>query len=264
MRTGSKTAKAASPFFSVVTVCLNDRKGLETTWASLKEQTMDGFEWLVVDGGSKDGTLAFLETINDKRLEFKSGPDRGLYDAMNKGIEMASGVYLIFLNSDDFLASSTVLEEIRAQAEKNGLPDFIYGDALEKTESGELLYKRGRSHGAIWYSMFTHHQAMVYKACAVGALRYRLDYRIAADYAFTAEVLKKAVNILRLGTPVCVFTQGGISSKSFKRGSSECWRIRKDILGMPLHKRAALWLTQTTVYGMKKCLPFIYRRLRFS
>ncbi|CAM2978599.1 glycosyltransferase [Paenibacillus sediminis] len=91
-----------------------------------------------------------------------SEPDQGLYDAMNKGIEMSSGQYLIFMNSGDLFANDKVAEMIEAIAIQNNRPDLIYGDSIEETAECRRLYKKSMSHNKVWYGMFTHHQAMIF------------------------------------------------------------------------------------------------------
>src|SRR5262245_38437900 len=92
---------AQRPLFSIVTITYNDLAGFRETAASVAGQTFKNFEWIVVDGGSTDGTLDFLDVFPRRPDQRISEPDKGIYDAMNKGIERASGVYTIFMNGGD-------------------------------------------------------------------------------------------------------------------------------------------------------------------
>ncbi|MBI5450836.1 MAG: glycosyltransferase [Gammaproteobacteria bacterium] len=250
--------------FSIITVCLNDKQGVADTGRSIARQSCADYEWLVIDGGSSDGTAEYLSQLNDDRLRWLSQPDDGLYDAMNKGIELASGEYLLFLNAGDRLADNSTLQALSEMIVDAGRADFIYGDAQELTQGGQLLVKKARSHKHIWYGMFTHHQAMLYKRSAIGEIRYRLEYPIGADYAFTAEVLKASRSIARIDRAVCIFQQGGLSSRTVAQGADDQWRIRRDVLGIPYPGRLVIRVIHGVAHVMKTRLPVIYKRLRFS
>lgn len=98
-----------NPLFSIITVTLNNLPGLRKTRDSVTAQQFQDFEWLVVDGGSSDGSVEFLQ---DCTANFTSAPDKGPFDAMNKGLERARGQYLLFLNAGDTLAAPDVLRQI--------------------------------------------------------------------------------------------------------------------------------------------------------
>ncbi|MCD8498238.1 MAG: glycosyltransferase [Alphaproteobacteria bacterium] len=168
--------------FSIITVTRNNGEGLARTYASLAAQSLADYEWIVIDGASSDSTLGFMK---DKPALLVSEPDKGIYDAMNKGLERASGDFLIFMNAGDCFAGAQVLEELShvLRAEQTV---FAYGDAWEEQSGGRPFYKRARRHHHIAYGMFTHHQAMVYKRAALGDMRYDLRYKIASDYDLTA------------------------------------------------------------------------------
>ena len=108
------------PLFSVISVTYNNLKGLQNTFKSLRLQTFTDYEWIVVDGGSYDGTLDFL---SDKPCKLISEKDDGIYDAMNKGIGKANGDYLIFMNAGDVFADADILEIVQDTIIEN--PDFI-------------------------------------------------------------------------------------------------------------------------------------------
>lgn len=165
-------------FISIITVCKNNKEGLIRTWESVQLQETKDWEWIVIDGVSVDGTLSFLNELSDPKVNYISEPDKGLYDAMNKGIERSSGQYLMFLNSGDQLQNPNVINVIKHSATQNEFPDFLYGDSYEMTPFNDLRYKRARSYRTVWYGMFTHHQAMVYKRSSIGCIRYRLEYPI--------------------------------------------------------------------------------------
>lgn len=256
------------PLFSVVTVVLNDRKSFVTTVLSVVEQKISsqkfGIEFVVIDGGSGDGTIDEAKCHQESIDIFISEPDKGLYDAMNKGLVRCGGEYVIFMNAGDTFAENDTLYKIGNEIVNGDFPDFVYGDAFEKTATGELLLKKARSSSQIWYGMFTHHQAMLYRMERIGSLLYRLEYPIGADYAFTAEFLSKTGKILRLPFAVCIFAQGGLSSRSRRKGMNEQWDIRRDILGMSFFSRIFVRSVHTGVHLVKSLFPMVYKILRFS
>ena len=97
-------------FFSIITICFNNLEELKYTYKTIKDQGFSDFEWIVVDGNSQDGTKEWLEKVNANK--WVSEKDKGIYDAMNKGIEMATGEYLVFMNSGDGFYSDSVLQQV--------------------------------------------------------------------------------------------------------------------------------------------------------
>lgn len=251
-------------FFSIVTVCRNNKVGLIHTWESIISQEWSDWEWIVVDGNSDDGTQLFLDEVTDPRITYISEPDDGLYDAMNKGIELSSGQYILFLNSGDQLHNTNVLSLIQSVAEKNDYPGFLYGDSFEITPLENLLYKKARSHKTFWYGMFTHHQSMIYKTSNIRDIRYRHEYPIGADYAFTVELLNSGTATSYIPYSICIFEQGGLSSTNHKQGEEDQWNIRKDILRLPWIFRFLIKLLHVLIFQFKKSLPKYYEKVRFT
>lgn len=241
------------PVFSIITVTFNHFEGLKKTYKSITNQSLKSHEWIVIDGNSSDETKKWLKTA---KAHWVSEPDKGLYDAMNKGIERATGQYLLFLNSGDTLADAQNLEQIRRTIE-NSKPDFIYGDAYE----GDFL-KRTKPHTKIARGMFTHHQAMLYKRSAIGKLRYDLKYKIAADYDFTARFLKNTKHALYCEIPICIFEIGGLSQTNANQARKEEARIRSALgLGSPLFNMITT-VRQIIAQIIKTKTPWLYRIMR--
>ena len=215
-----------TPLFSIVTITLNNLQSLHNTKNSVQEQDFHDYEWLVVDGGSKDGTPAYLASIN---ADFTSERDTGIYDAMNKGLARAAGKYVIFLNAGDELAKPDVLGKI-AQAIKSNphVPDFVYGDFIEE-RNGEYFEKRARSHTQKILGMFTSHQSMLYRREALGDARYNMDYPLSSDYHFTCRFLQQTDNALHVPFPIGIFESGGVSQKNKTRSRNENAQIRVEL-----------------------------------
>ncbi|WP_010272268.1 glycosyltransferase family 2 protein [Paenibacillus senegalensis] len=250
---------------SIVTVCKNNLSGLSATWESIKNQNAP-LQWIIVDGDSSDGTKRFLAKRSEPFIRQISEPDAGLYDAMNKGLRMSTGEYVLFLNAGDRLANDYVAEQILRKASEHHQPGFLYGDAWEyQPDNNHLVKKKARSHKMIWYGMFTHHQAMVYRRNLLTELSYRQEFKIGADYAFTIEVLERCQgHIVYWPEPICIFEQGGVSSVHSHTGEQDQWEIRKTIMKMPLYQRALVHMLHRLALLLKSKLPILYKRMRYS
>ena len=117
---------------SIITVCYNSERFIKTAIESVLNQTYKNIEYIVIDGNSKDNTVQIVKSYGDKISKVVNEPDMGIYDAMNKGLKLASGDYLGILNSDDFYINNTVIEQIVDTLEKNKtdslFTDLIYVD----------------------------------------------------------------------------------------------------------------------------------------
>src|SRR6202521_4290017 len=119
--------------FSVLTITLNDVGGFVKTKASIDTQTFSDFQWIIVDGGATDGTVEHLRRLDRPNCKWISQADEGLYDAMNKGLNLVTGEYVIFMNSGDRFTDQNVLHRVDALLARNEeQADFIYGDAYEE------------------------------------------------------------------------------------------------------------------------------------
>lgn len=256
---------ATAPFFSVITITLNNVAGLRLTRASVEDQTIRDFEWIVVDGASADGTVGELESCELPNLSWTSEKDSGLYNAMNKGLARIRGRYVIFMNAGDCFASADVLEKVRAGiADSGGEPHLVFGDAIEKTEEGIRLYKKTRSADWLHYGMHTNHQAMCYSAEGLAGLRFNESFRIAADYDLTCRVYMRRGGALALDFPLCVFAHGGVSEKAANVGRRENWRVQRDVLGHSLQRRLATRARYLAAFAARTRFQPLYNWLRYE
>ncbi len=252
--------------FSIVTVTRNNLAGLQRTHQSLQQQPLQGFEWLVIDGASTDGTVEYLNSLSPRGegwgegdIKWLSEPDTGLYDAMNKGIERSTGFFLLFLNAGDALAAETTIEEIAAYIhELQETPDFIYGDSLEERPGHPPAHKPARPYKNSAYGMFTHHQAMLYRRDLIGDLRYDAGYKIAADYKFTLQYLARAKTIVYCPFPLCLFECGGLSQQKAALGRREQMDIRKELRAVSPLQNRFIALRQKIVWTLRRTFPNLY------
>ena len=217
---------ALSPKISIITVVFNDRDHIEKTILSVLNQTYKNIEYIIVDGESTDGTLEVICGFN-KIAVIISEPDNGLYDAMNKGLQVATGDYVWYLNSGDEVYSNDTLEHMVEGLQ--GMPDIIYGGSMIISGTREEIGERRLKPPAQlnWRSfrkgmVVSHQSLLVKRGIAVG---YNLDYHISADIDWAIRVAKKASQIHNANLTLSRFMEGGISEKNIKAGLKERFRI---------------------------------------
>jgi len=217
---------------SIITVCRNDLSGLQRTFASIRTQDCTEFEWWVVDGASNDGTKAWLEKKHLYDGGWLSEADEGIYDAMNKGAERATGNYLVFMNSGDSFAAPDVISRlVQRIGEEKGAPDLVYGDALDTQGDGRSYYRPAVSLSQILFSMPTRHQSMLFRRESLGQNPYPEGYPLSGDYALTALLSRQAgIKVTRVSFPISLFMLGGIHTTSRIAALKEDYLIRRNIL----------------------------------
>lgn len=179
---------------------------------SVLDQTYNDIEYIVIDGGSTDGSKEYIETHKDSLAYWVSEPDTGIYNAMNKGIDKATGSYLLFLNSGDWFVDKHVIKKFISFNPKE---DIVYGDPLVMV-NGSLKRKYMSSKMNVAKAL-THtitHQCIFYKHTIFqGNNKYDTDYKIVADWVLTTEaIIYKNASTKYINTPICVYDLEGISS----------------------------------------------------
>lgn len=204
--------KIANPILSIITINYNNKQGLIQTIESVVNQTWKDFEYLVVDGGSTDGSKDVItQHINDLTY-WVSEPDKGIYNAMNKGIEMATGDYLLFLNSGDYLKDSSVLGKTIPQLDNI---DIVYTDLEIITDKGHHVqnYPDRLSFKHFFYSSLPHPASFIKKVLFVKYGVYDENLKICADWQFFIEAIcKHNVTYKHLDLVLACHFANGISS----------------------------------------------------
>jgi glycosyltransferase involved in cell wall biosynthesis len=167
-----------SPLFSIITVVYNGGATLEEAIVSVTSQRFRDWEYVIVDGGSKDNTLEIIKTHSAQVGTWISEPDKGIYDAMNKAVRLAKGRWLLFLGADDVLYDADVLSKMAEYTKQDEL--ILYGDVIMKST--------GRRYDGTFgpFKLATRnipHQALFYPASVFKAFTYDTRYRLFADYA---------------------------------------------------------------------------------
>jgi glycosyltransferase involved in cell wall biosynthesis len=170
------------PLLSIVTVVRNCEQFLEQTILNIIGQNLENVEYIIIDGNSTDRTLDIIRKYDDKISYWISEPDNGIYDAMNKGISLANGEWLNFMNAGDEFNNSEVVEKVVAQI-SNKDADIVYGDviALNPIYNTEILV-RARSVRDIWKGMIFSHQACFIKTEILRNNLFDTRYQLASDY----------------------------------------------------------------------------------
>ena len=199
------------PKISIVTVCYNSAKFLEEAINSVVIQDYPNIEYIVVDGGSTDGTVAIIQRNEQYIEKWISEPDGGIYDAMNKGIDMASGDYIAFLNSDDWY-NEGVISHIAGDIRQKKAPIFCY-EANRVGKNTSVLYRGKRKADDIRFQMIHCHQGVFAERSLFEKYeRFNMNYKMAADYEWLLRMYNNGVNIEYMDFVVVNFRLGGVSS----------------------------------------------------
>jgi putative colanic acid biosynthesis glycosyltransferase len=232
------------------------------TRTSIASQSFRDFDWLIVDGASTDGTAQYAQSLDEPYVSVQSEPDSGIFDAMNKGLERATGEFVLFLNAGDTLVNNAVLECVASRL-RRGDVDFLYGDSLEAFGGDQLIYKVAKGHQRVTYGMFACHQTMFYRRSLIGAQRYDSRYLVSGDYAFTAQFLTKRPRIERVDQALCIFDVTGTSVSNQRRGRQENWKVQRDVLELSLLRRCAIRVAYICSALLANQVPVLYKMLRF-
>ena len=237
-------------------VCLNAEETIEATIKSITSQYFNHFELIVVDGGSTDSTLKILEKHHDRISNLISEPDTGIYNAMNKGAEIAAGDYIIYMNTNDVFNNSDVLA--RVDASIGGLNyDLIYGDYLLNIGSNRYYVSAASDCKG---QIPTSHQAIFCNAEKMRKVQFNENYTLTADYDLINELWKTGAN-LKLSFPICIMEGIGFSSNRKVLIIREHFRINKIRYGFyfALYK-ALLSFSSMQIANMLSALGMSYIR----
>ena len=219
------------PKFSIITVTYNAGKVLEDTIQSVISQTYRNVEYIIVDGKSKDNTLEIADKYRDHISKVVSEPDKGLYDAMNKGIRLATGDYLCFLNAGDELHNNETLQQIVHTLKGTALPDVIYGETAIVDAEGHFLHMRRLSapEQLHWKSfkqgMLVCHQAFFARRELAVKHLYDLKYRFSADFDWCIRMMKEAKCLHNTRLTLIDYLNEGMTTQNHKASLKERFRI---------------------------------------
>lgn len=227
--------KRNSLMFSVVTVCYNAVENIEKTICSVITQTSKSLEYIIIDGGSTDGTNDIINRYKGYLTYYISESDGGIYDAMNKGISASKGEYVIFLNAGDVFCHSHILDEVNNQISSESLVcDLIYGDVIYKYAFGEKFVP-SQDLRKIKYDMVFSHQSTFVKTEILKKRHFDLKYRFAADYDFLLWAYVNSFCFRHINLPVSVIDASkGATYGNFAKSKKESYRIQCSYEGNPV------------------------------
>ncbi len=237
---------------SIITINRNDAEGLRRTINSVAEQVLsdtlsDGlsgvlWEHIIIDGASTDESVGVIEQyaaeakIRGRVVRWISEPDNGIYNAMNKGIRMATGDYIQILNAGDCLAAKNVTERMLYALERAGIPDIVYGNMLKVDAQGKLIGKSGRVEYSLrqYYSSTLNHDCAYIRRALFDDDRYGLydeQLRIVSDWKWYLQAIGLGkVRPVYADIDVTLFDGGGISETNLPLRSEERRRVLEEVL----------------------------------
>lgn len=221
------------PKLSVITIVYNNVKDIERTMLSVLNQKYPNIEYIVIDGGSIDGTKDIIDKYRSRLAQFISEPDKGIYDAMNKGLSLATGDYVLFMNSgDEIYSPETVIEVFQSEASA----DIYYGETEMFNERWESLGQRRHcvpeqfNWKSFRYGMSISHQAIYVKRNIIEP--FNLHYKYSADIDWIIRAAKNASSIVNTHTYVAKYLVGGLSKKKHFASLKERFNIFSKYYGL--------------------------------
>jgi glycosyltransferase involved in cell wall biosynthesis len=234
---------------SIITITYQAEKFLERTIQSILEQGQRSeIEYVIVDGASTDGTLALINTYRKDIDILISEKDRGIYDAMNKGLQVVNGEYVLFLNAGDTFGAKNTLEHLLKALDSN--PDILVGDAMFVDMHGQEIGLRSvvTPHQIpaklTWKSfkqgMVICHQSFIVKRDL--APRFNLEYQLSSDIDWEIKCLKVSQKTIQLAEPICRYLMGGASVQNLKKSWKERFHVMQSHFGLLQTILAHVWI----------------------
>lgn len=214
--------------FSIVTICLNDIENLKQTVSSVKAQSFKDYEYVIVDGGSTDGSVEYLRGVSPNH--FISEPDDGIFFAMNKGLQMCSGEYICFMNAGDIFYDEYVLEKVSTHIRKYPYVELFYGDVIVPTHTRYFSRQPSKLTKFILYrTTGVCHQAwFLRRKIYTEAGGFDLTFKYKGDREFlTRIILEKKIPYKHLNLMVVEYKEGGFSELNKRYAHKEIEIIRQ-------------------------------------
>ena len=211
---------------SVITVTFNAEQTLERTLRSVSSQSYPEIEHIIIDGKSTDNTIDLVQKHENDKIKWISEPDNGLYDAMNKGIELATGDYLCFLNAGDTFFDEDTVELIM---KTDNSADIIYGETAIVNNNGEFLHmRRLKAPKELTWKSFKHgmlvcHQALIVKRNI--AEPYDLNYHFSSDFDWSIRMLQKSKGTVNTNLILINYLNEGMTTANRKKSLKERYEI---------------------------------------
>jgi len=243
--------------FTVITINLNNAIGLTATIESVVNQSFNDFEHLIIDGNSSDNSLEIIKHYVSDTFHWVSENDNGIYDAMNKGIAMAKGEWIIFMNSGDVFCNNQVLKQISDKI--NPDDELVYGntivrDTLKRIESVGQINKR-----YFFYDTICHQSIFIKRDLFSSVGLHDLRYRILADRDFLLRAFIQGIRFRYCDVDVCSWESVGYSSQNRERIKEEEIILRESYFSLP--ERLCIRFFKALSFHGRKIVAIIKNRL---
>ena len=212
------------PLITVVTAVHNDAANIGATMDSVLGQTYSRIEYIVIDGGSTDGTVDVIRERSDRLTYWTSEPDGGIYDAMNKGIAAASGEWINFMNSGDRFHGAQTVAQLFGRGGPNA--DFVYGGHVWRAPACECIVPP-RPLELMWQRTSFSHQTLFARTALMKARPFSMRYRIVSDYEFYFSHYVRGHRFHNSGAVVAVVSPGGVSDRGLWLRTRERWHVAR-------------------------------------
>ncbi|ARR49877.1 glycosyltransferase [Photobacterium damselae subsp. damselae] len=213
---------------TVITVVYNCEDFIQSCIESvISQKDIDLIEYIIIDGGSTDGTLDIISRYKNNINVLVSEPDNGIYDAMNKGLKIASGEFVCFLNADDIYIENVLSDVIDCISETKNVDVITAKVNMVNRATLCIEEKRKSSVHKLFIGMTLNHPATFFKTKLHRKYLYNTDYKIAADYDVLLRMKKDKVNFRKLDKVIVNMRNGGVSDAYEQKGESEAKKIRK-------------------------------------
>ena len=262
--------ESVAPKISVVTVSLNRCSELEGTIKSVLAQSYPNLEYLIIDGGSDDGSVDLIRQSSSRIQYWVSEPDHGIYDAMNKGTRAATGEWIVFMNAGDRFHDDAVVADMFAEPHNDA--DLVYGHTLLwYAREGVGKFIPAESTAALPLRMNCSHQSLFARRSLLVSIPFSLGLMV-ADYEFIVRMHKEGRRFKIVDRIVSIYVNGGISDMNRLRSLAQRWRIATRY-GLMTLRRSLSYLVMGMRAGpgpyMKRILPrqltvWILRRKRID
>ncbi len=221
------------PLFTLVTICLNAEGTIARTILSVRKQIFRDFEYIIIDGLSHDNTLTEIQKYEDYVDYLIVEEDRGISDAFNKGIRVASGDYILFVNADDELVSERTLLDLKSNIECNGFPEAIFHSWVSQIDrvGRSLINKPGPENGLRWGMVFNHPGMLVHREVYSKYGLYDISIKVCMDYEFLVRCYLGKIDFFEIPQVTVNYYAGGVSDKDFHIGYFEAFKIQNRQFG---------------------------------
>jgi putative colanic acid biosynthesis glycosyltransferase len=245
------------PILSIITIVYNGADELQYTIDSVRKIKREEVEYIVIDGGSKDGTVNIIERNLNVINKFITESDNGIYDAMNKGIDLASGDYIIFMNAGDIFSDYFNTQDFLLFLSDNRNPDIVYSDSIQQVGSKQYLNEINDKFQNWWLKSLPCHQCCFIKLDVLMKNKFNLKLKVSADSAQLISLFNTCNNI-KYGKPIAIFELGGVSNSW--TSLRQLWHHLNEMTSV----RKLTLINRCKIYTLYLCKFFIIKSIGYQ